>query len=87
MSDNKFIAIVYRQKPCPKCDAEGEDPGFHERLDCGCYFTFEIGRYKTLNVARLVASKQAKNLVTRDGVKNTGHWNVETDEDGVVSAN
>ena len=86
----EFIAVVYRQKKCPKSDVTDPlmDPGIFERVDCGCVYTFECGRYDTLAVARLVAARQSKLPGRRDGVgKNTGLWNVETEVDGVIAAN
>lgn len=88
--DKKFIAIVYKRKPCSQCDAdakEGYEPGLFERIDCGCVFGHEIGRYATPSIARLVAAKQSKRTGNRVNGYFTGHWNVETDEDGVIECN
>ena len=83
MTENRFIAVVYRQKKCDDCDAQ--DAGIYNRIDCGCCTAVEVGRYKTLKIARLVAARQAKLKGTREYGRSNGHWDVETDEDGIVA--
>lgn len=86
----KYAAVIFKRKKCADCDTaakEGHEPGLYERIDCGCVFGYEVGRYDTLATARLVAAGQAAKNGTRHGGRNTGHWNVETEEDGVIAAN
>lgn len=80
----QYIALVVRRRKCPDCDAVGG--GLFERIDHGCAFDVEVGRYPTLNVARIAAcgAARAKGRGRHAGVC-TGDWSVEGPE-GVVAA-
>jgi len=90
-SEKPYIAVVLKQKKCAEHDADasrGYEPGLYERLDCGCVFEVEIGRYATRNAARLVCVRHVKLPGYRQyGGKNTGHWHIETEADGVIESN
>lgn len=84
MIDLQFIAVVYRRRKCQKCD--DLDDGYWSRIDCGCMFEVEIGRYATANAARVAAmgASRAKGRGRYAGVC-TGDWHVES-PDGVIEA-
>lgn len=85
MVSKKFTSIVYRVKKCEHCDPVGA--GIYERVDCGCMFAVEVGRYDKLSTARLVAARCAtsKGRGSHNAIC-TGDWEVETDDDGCVAA-
>ncbi len=84
MPDLQFIAVIYRRKKCPTCDEL--DDGYWSRIDCGCLFEVEIGRYATQNAARVAAmgASRAKGRGRFAGIC-TGDWHVES-TDGVIEA-
>lgn len=81
----KYLACCYRRnRRCDECDKQ--DAGIFNRIDCGCVFEVEIGEYESKSVACLVAANMSKRKGTWRGGLPTGHWSVETKEEGTVAA-
>lgn len=84
-TDLRYVAVIYVERPCLLCSAR-PDAGIHAKMDCGCGWHQEVGRYGSLNMAKFRAAQFAAMRGRKyDGATPTGSWLVETD-DGPVAA-
>lgn len=80
----EFIAVIVKKRKCVECGEEG----FHNRMDCGCMWDEEVGRYPTRSAARLAAMARSRKKGTF-GIPSgraSGHWTIETEQDGIIEA-